>query len=238
MGIVRSSYVRAPAKALAASLFFVVACSGSAFEQGSPTGSALGGAAGAAGASSIGTGGSSMPSGAAGVGGKLTSTAGRGGAGGELEPGAAGAGEPAAGAGGAVDQPPPLTACDRAGWKLTAFASSEKATELPAAALDGSLDTRWSSGVPRAVGQWLELELGAGQAIGVLELRTPAYAADVPSSLVVKLDGQKVAAHFATPSSGVLRVSFEARAATLVRLELDAQALPWWSVSELDGLCR
>jgi len=220
--------------AVGVALAGLVACGGSAFEQGSPTGSDLGGAAGAAGAVSIGTGGSSMPSGAAGVGGKLTPMA--GGAGGELEP-MAGAGEPAAGVGGEVDQPPAPTACDRASWKLTAFASSEKATELPAAALDGAIDTRWSSGVNRAEGQWLELEFGAPVTVVALDLRTPAYPLDLPSSLVVKLDGQKVSAHFEAPETGVLRVKFEARAAKAVRLELDASALSWWSVSELEGLC-
>jgi hypothetical protein len=55
MGIVRQS-----ALMVAAAL---VGCGGAAFEQGSPAGSDLAGAAGAAGAVSIGTGGSSMPAG-------------------------------------------------------------------------------------------------------------------------------------------------------------------------------
>jgi len=75
MGIVRQS-----ALMVAAAL---VGCAGSAFEQGSPTGSDLAGAAGAADAGSIGTGGSSMPSGAG-----SSSHAGEGG--GEDEGGAGG----------------------------------------------------------------------------------------------------------------------------------------------------
>jgi hypothetical protein len=92
--------------------------------------------------------------------------------------------------------------------------------------------------VPRAVGQWLELELGTTQTLEALELRAPADAGDVPSSLLVKVDGKALAVKLSTPESGVLRVTFEARAAKAVRLELDGESLAWWSVSELVGVCR
>lgn len=228
MGIVRRSFYVAPSvKSLGAAVFFLVGCSGGAFE-GSPTGSELAGAAGDAAAGSIGTGGSSV-SGAAGVAGKPT-PANEGGAGGELE-------QPAgAGAGGELEQPAAV-ACDRSSWKLEAFASWQAKAELPALALDGDAETRWSSGAPREAGQWLALELGAAQTLEALELRTPATPGDLPSSLVVKLDGEPKAATFEA-GDGVLRVSFAAQRVSAVRLELDAGAVSWWSVAELGGLCR
>ena len=228
MGIIRQSFYVAPSvKSLGAAVVFLVGCGGGAFEQGSPTGSELAGAAGDAAAGSIGTGGSSMLSGAAGVAGK-PSPANDGGAGGELE-------QPAvAGAGGELEQPAAV-ACDRSSWKLEAFASWQ--AQLPALALDGDAETRWSSGAPRESGQWLALELGAAQTIEALELRTPATPGDLPSSLVVKLDGKATPATFEV-SEGLLRVSFAAQPASSVRLELDAGALSWWSVAELAGLCR
>jgi len=170
-----------------------------------------------------------MLSGAAGVAGK-PSPANDGGAGGELEQPAA------AGAGGELEQPAAV-ACDRSSWKLEAFASWQAQAQLPALALDGDAETRWSSGAPREAGQWLALELGAAQTIEALELSTPATPGDLPSSLVVKLDGKTTPATF-EGSEGLLRVSFAAQRASSVRLELDAGALSWWSVAELGGLCR
>ena len=203
-----------------------IGCSGTAFEQGNSTGSDLAGAAGAASTSSIGTGGASLPAGAAGRAGGGAATGGAG------EPAAAG------GAGGEAEQPEPTpTACDRSGWQLKAFASNSTPAEPAAAALDGSDLSRWSSGEPRAVGQWLELELGRAERLAQLELRTSAYPSDLPSSLVVKLDGKATPATFDTSSPGVLRVAFAAREVRAVRLELDADAPSWWSVSELVGLC-
>lgn len=200
-------------------------CGGDPFGQDSPAGDDLAGAPSSAG--SIGTGGAVMPSGGA------ASSSGRPSS---NEGGRNEAGDSAAGA--SQNEPAAPTPCERAGWSAEAFASSTKTTETPAAALDGSLTSRWSSGTPQAEGQWFEVKLGQGVELAGLELRTPEYPSDVPAEVKLIVDGAEVAATL-TAEAGLLGLDFAPRSASLIRLELvGADSLNWWSIGEVNALCR
>lgn len=193
-----------------------------------PDGSEL---AGAAGAVSIGSGGSHEPGGSGGK----PNAGGAQASGGTLPSADAGQGGEA-GEGGTVE--PAAVPCVVATWQPSAFASSGKPAETPASAVDGVAATRWSSGASRAAGQWFALELGAGVVLEQLELRTTAYPLDLPDALALELDGKPVAATVSKPAEGVLRLSFKATAASSARLVLTGEALSWWSIGDVAGLCR
>lgn len=208
----------------------VTACGGTPFESSNRPGSPLAGAQSSAGAQSAGA--SAGLSGGAGAGGVPEIPEAPGGAGGDVQA-AGGAGGADVETGGA---PTIHLPCDTTAWKPSAFAS--RPAEPPAAAVDGDTVSRWSSGEPRAEGQWFALELGAGVVLDQLELGTPAYPGDLPSSLELELDGKPVDAAATSPAPGLLVLTFEATAASSARLVLTSSAVSWWSIAELGGRCR
>jgi hypothetical protein len=110
--------------------------------------------------------------------------------------------------------------------------------EPPAAALDGSQATRWTSGAPREAGQWFALELGAGVTLQAFTLRA-ASSGDLPATVALELDGQPTPATV-LQQDGALTLELEQPAPVVaVRLELTAVgASPaWWSIAEVEGLC-
>lgn len=219
------------ARAAAVGLLLLAGCAGRSFETGSDVDNSTAGAgspsvAGSGGAVVAGAPSLSGSAGASGVAGTTLP----GNEGGNSNEGGAGLGGDG-GAGGAPPSSAPVT-CDRSLWSLEAFASNE--LEPPALALDGSTETRWSSGVERAAGQWLALELGAVVELGALEL--VGNAADLPPSVALELDGHETPATL-EPMEGGVRVTFEATPASSARLELVSQGSSWWSVAELGGVC-
>lgn len=224
-------------RGVVAALLVAIGCGGSPFEQGSTAASELAGAAGDAGAVSIGSGGSSMLSGAAGE-----REPGDGGAGrGEVEPGVGGSSSSGAGGlssgglngtGGVATKP---VACDVSSWEPSAFASLPNGA--PAAAVDGSELTHWSSGESQATGQWFALAFPP-VVLEQLELRSLDQPNDVPQTVALELDGKPVAATASSPELGVLRLAFVAKRASSVRLVLTNSGPLWWSIAELTGTCR
>lgn len=212
-------------------LWSLLGCSGPAFEEGSPAVSELAGSPSVAG--SLSDGGSTLLSGAAGVADVAGGVA-SGNEAGNSAGGAGSAGEPTdvlAGAAGDAPSHP----CDTSTWTAQAFASRELATS-PAAALDGSPATRWTSGTERAAGQWFLLELGAGVVLTELELSTPDTS-DLPSALELELDGKRTPAEL-EPGPGRLRLRFVATPASSARLVLTTPAAQWWSIGELTAVCK
>jgi hypothetical protein len=58
----------------------------------------------------------------------------------------------------------------------------------PPAAMDGRAETRWSTGVPQAPGQWLTIELDAPIELAGLELELGGAAFEYPRGLAVRID--------------------------------------------------
>lgn len=106
--------------------------------------------------------------------------------------------------------------------------------------LDGDQNTRWSSGQSQIAEQWLELEFGRVELLELLELRTAA--GDMPRELELELDGAPASQTSSMAVPGVLRLELEqptaASSARIAIVTPAANALAWWSVTELGGLCR
>ncbi len=213
-------------------LALLVGCAGAPFDAQNDTGADVAGAPSRAGSAAAG--GAQSVAGAAGVAGGNTAGNSAGGAVGSAGDGAELGGEAgtssSAGAPATTVQP-----CSRVGWKLTAFAS--RADEPPSLALDGDASTRWASGTERAAGQWLELELGRAAQLAELFLENAEAEADLPDTLTVSVDGVRVPTRWQRVPGGVAGDLEEITTGRVVRLELDAPALGWWSVSEIEAGC-
>lgn len=211
---VRSGLIR-----LLFGVWWLLGCSGPAFESANPTDAEIAGAPSSAGSHVVG--GAVALSGAAGVA-----------SGNEAGNSESGAG----GMGGAPDEP--LAPCDASTWRASAFASNGSPLEPAAQAVDGDASTRWSSGTEREPGQWFGLELGAGVVLAELELQAPASPGDLPPQLALELDGKATPATLREAAPGVLRLAFSPTPATSARLVLTSSAPSWWSIAEVGGLCK
>lgn len=205
-------------------------CGGGDFTAGS--GGNAGGVAGSS-SGSASTGGA-MVSGGAGAGGAVI-----------ISGGAGAGGSPTAGAAG------PAHACDRSTWTGSAFMNErddacgpQNTCEVggpPAAAFDGSDNTRWSSGIPQAAGQWFSVSLSSPAVLKSLRLTSPIpNQLDLPNTLTLELDGHVIDFSTSTTVTGVLELQFPATLTSSFRFTLQ-QASPtaaWWSMNELDGMCQ
>lgn len=207
-------------------LALLVGCAGAPFDAQSDTGAAVAGAPSRAG-SAVAGGAQSVAGGAAVAGGNS--------AGGAV--GSAGDGAELGGEAGASSSAgaPTVQPCSRVGWELTAFAS--RADEPPSLAIDGDAETRWASGTERAAGQWLELELGRVEALAWLELQNVDAGADLPETMSVSVDAVRVPTLWRREPGGVVGELEEPTSGRVVRLELDAPAFGWWTVSEIAAGC-
>ena len=178
------------------------------------------------------------------------SDAGEGGgsAGGQTEAGAGGAfGTTMGGAatGGAAGAPLVAAACDRSTWAATAFASVvANYSAPPSQVLDGSDQTRWTSGVPQAPGQWFQVDFGTPARLAGLQVRCVQFPDDQPIAVTLELDGASVDAT-STIVGPTIELTFApvlAHSARIVLLTPSATMMvpmspSWWSMDELDGTC-
>jgi hypothetical protein len=70
---------------------------------------------------------------------------------------------------------------------VPARVTADPAGDDPRAAADGRLETRWSTRVPQAPGQWLEVELATPVDLRGLELDLGAAALEYPRGLAVEV---------------------------------------------------
>lgn len=133
--------------------------------------------------------------------------------------------------------PPALRAgrrLDPAGWTADASVRAEDAGK----AVDGDLNTRWSTNRAQASGQWFHLDMKTPQAFSGLVLRTGA-AQDSPRGyqVFVSTDGQgwgnAVASGAGTP--GVTAIYFPRVTARYVKVvQTGSDATAYWSLNALD----
>ncbi len=168
-----------------------------------------------------------MPQGGAGAGAGTSSGGAPSVAGGGSSAGAnAQAGEPAS-------APMP---CARDAWTASAFVPGALQGETPSSAIDESLVSRWSSGVPQAPGQWFAVDLGAPERLVAIRLHAAA-AGDMPAAVLLELDGISVPVKL-TAHPGVLELDFPVVMATRLRLVLDQSSSAWWSLTDLEAVCE
>jgi hypothetical protein len=129
------------------------------------------------------------------------------------------------------------TLLSRAGW--TATASSSAGGEPPANAIDGALETRWSSGHGQTNGDWFSVDFGAPRTFDGLLIDSAGSIGDFARGyqVYVSNDGVNWGAAIASgPGSGqLLRVVFEPVTARHVRIVATESSGSWWSIGEVNA---
>jgi len=129
----------------------------------------------------------------------------------------------------AVDE----TALSRSGW--AASANSPTGSNPPSYALDGNLNTRFSTNEDQVAGLYFEVDLGVSQSFGELQMEVPNSASDYARSYTIEdsengVSWDTVASCDGTSDSEVL--SFPVQTARYVRVVLIGGADWWWSIDE------
>jgi F5/8 type C domain len=125
---------------------------------------------------------------------------------------------------------------DRSGWKLR---TSHSGDEPRVNALDGDIETRWSSGESQAPGMYFQLDLGDEQIFSRLSLELGAIEpSNFPSTYDVFVSNNP--GFFGTPlvsgsGSTVIDVDLPEVSARYVRIvQTGADKVEWWSIAELN----
>lgn len=134
------------------------------------------------------------------------------------------------------------TTFDRTDWQASASSVSSDPNYtffVPAAALDGSYGSAWTSGQAQAPGQWFQIDMGKMHHFGSITLDTAARSSDYPRGfeISVSTDGQQWSQPIASVSdntSPVSTVTFARQHARYVRITLTASTGYWWSLCELN----
>jgi len=116
-------------------------------------------------------------------------------------------------------------------------------------AIDGDLDTRWTTGGPQAPGDELVVDLGSARRVGGVELALGSFSADFPRDLLIEgsLDKQSWVRLWQGPTGGLavaaaiedfhrlpLRLEFQPVDARYLRLrQLGSDPVFYWTVAEL-----
>lgn len=126
----------------------------------------------------------------------------------------------------------------RSGWVASASTSAND-QQAPAAALDNSVATRWSTGNAQTGGQWFQVDMVKMQVLNQVTLDAGPSIGDQPRNYQVFLsnDGQNwgnpVAGGAATAS--VTSVTFVPQQARYIRIVQTGATGNWWSVAEFNA---
>jgi hypothetical protein len=140
----------------------------------------------------------------------------------------------------------PIGSCDPAAW--TATASQSNVVNPPSYAIDGLLPSRWSTGAPQAIGQYLQIDFGGFvmvSEVGITHTFLMDGATDFARGLdvLVSYDGvdfsRRLYSATYTADPGPLTLDFPSHAARQLRLQLTqgAATMPWWTIHELTIGC-
>jgi hypothetical protein len=138
-----------------------------------------------------------------------------------------------------------LGSCNRASW--TATASDSHPVNPPSYAIDGLEPTRWTTGAPQAVGQYIQIDFGGFVMVDQVTIQD-AYLKDGLGDFARGLDVRVSAdgADFSrvlksaswTDEPGLITLSFPAHAARVLRLAvIEGQSVPWWTIHEIGVGC-
>jgi O-glycosyl hydrolase len=126
-------------------------------------------------------------------------------------------------------------ALSRAGWVATASSESPYG-DVVAHAIDGDVNTRWSSGHGMTNGDWFQVDMGAAHTFSRVVLDSGSSTGDYARSfqVVVSNDGSTWSDPVATVTgSGPFEVaSFPAQTARYVRVIETGESGSWWSIAE------
>jgi hypothetical protein len=130
---------------------------------------------------------------------------------------------------------------NRAGWVATA--SVNASGDPPGNAIDGNINTRWSTGTPQVNGQWFQVDMGQTNTIYRLVLDAASSSSDYPQGYQVNLsyDGAIWGSPVATGagSSAVTTISFPTNTARYIRVtQTGSVGGLWWSIHEFNVFGR
>jgi MYXO-CTERM domain-containing protein len=122
----------------------------------------------------------------------------------------------------------------RTGWTATA----SKQGDVPANAIDGKLNTRWTTGTARAADQWFEVNMGSAQTFSELVLDANGGTDYLGGYQVfVSNDGTNwgtpIAQGTATDAKTV--ITFSAQTASYFKVVATDAGSHWWSIYELNA---
>ena len=119
------------------------------------------------------------------------------------------------------------------GWAATASMTNPDPKDSIAAAFDGNLTTRWSTGQAQAGGEWFRLDLGQAQTISQVALFSQT---DFPAGYKLELSADDVTytsvatGHGAQPTA----ICFPAQSARYVKITQTGTSGSWFSIYELN----
>ncbi len=174
-----------------------------------------------------------------GTGGQVDATGGSAGGGGNAGSGGHVGGEDGSELGSADG---PVNHCDRAHW--TATASVSGSMRPPGGAIDGDLETRWSTARNQDGTDWYQVDFGGVvQLSGITLNNTKAFPGDYPGGYAVHVstDGTQFSGPIAS-GAGALNMTvihFTSRPARFVRINQTglARSMFWWQIAEFQPDC-
>jgi F5/8 type C domain len=127
------------------------------------------------------------------------------------------------------------TALPETGWTATASTSSS-AGDAPANAIDGNVNTRFSSDADQASGMWFQLNLGSAQAFNQIEMNSGGSAGDYARGYNVEVSSNGstfTSVATGTGTSSPETVTFASQTDQYIRVVLTAGVTTnWWSIAE------
>ena len=119
------------------------------------------------------------------------------------------------------------------GWSVTASSGDEGAMAI----LDGSDQTRWTSGQTQTGGEWLQLDLGHAQTVSRIVLDSAHSSDDYARGYEVftSLDGMDwgKAVDTGEGKNAVISISFPPHEARYIKIVQTGTDSHWWSVAEI-----
>ena len=126
----------------------------------------------------------------------------------------------------------------KTGWSAKASDQSPYPTDVLANMIDGSTDTRYSSGTAQSPGQWVEVDMGQEQTFDTVALNAGGSTGDYARSadVYVSSDGNAWTRVAAIQSDGqqVEAVTFTPQTARYIKVINTGSSGNWWSIAELN----
>jgi hypothetical protein len=121
------------------------------------------------------------------------------------------------------------------GWTASSNTNSP-AGDAPANAIDGNVNTRFSSEAPEAPGMWFQVNLGASQTFNQIQLNAGSSTTDYAAGYNVEVSANGSTFTSVTTGTGTSSpqtISFATQTAQYIRVVLTASTqTPWWSIAE------
>jgi endo-1,3(4)-beta-glucanase len=126
----------------------------------------------------------------------------------------------------------------RTGWQAAA-SSSASGQEMPIAALDNRMDTRWSSGYAQNDSQWFQVDMRGMKVFNQVTLDAGPSVGDQPRNYQVFVSND--AQNWGNPVAGgaaaeqVTSVTFAPQEARFIRIAQTGSSGSWWSIAEFNA---